>query len=43
MPFLLLRLTRYFRLRLAGWRLPLAVAVLGEAYDEWQVSDRRYL
>jgi voltage-gated potassium channel len=27
-PFLLVRLTRFFRLRLAGWRLPLAVALL---------------
>ena len=28
MPFLLARLTRFLRLRLAGWRLPLAVAVV---------------
>jgi voltage-gated potassium channel len=27
-PFLLARLTRYFRLRLRGWRLPLGVALL---------------
>jgi voltage-gated potassium channel len=27
-PFLLIRLTRFFRLRLAGWRLPFVVAVL---------------
>jgi voltage-gated potassium channel len=27
-PFLIVRLTRFFRLRLAGWRLPLVVALL---------------
>ena len=27
MPFLIVRLTRFFRLRLRGWRLPLVVAV----------------
>ena len=28
MPFLLARLTRLLRVRLPGWRLPLAVAVV---------------
>ena len=39
MPFLIQRLSRYLRLRLTGWRLPLAVALF--AFFTWRGLRKR--